>query len=208
MNKPEKIVPAHKKGGRSSTSHSARLGNSTLAKRKFEQARSNLLNVNKWHDLAGPLSAVFQLTDSRGRPVYGPVRKGNYFRIGMPAVPGNPEGKGFDWVVVEKIEEERADDFEWTAIRVRPASSPIKDDMSPTAHFFTSEASSTFCVQRKSNIVTASVFGRNEKPNTGRMKLFARIRNFFIALAAILGMSKTQWKNLVKGIISKTDSRR
>jgi hypothetical protein len=203
MGKPEKIVPAQQKGGRSTTEYTIKLKDSELAKSRYDRARNNLLNVNNWHELAGTLSAEFQITDSNGRPVNGLVREGNYFRIGMPAIPGNPEGKGFDWVRVEKIEEEKNPDFEWTVIRVRPATSPVKNTNPGTAHFFTNEASSSFCVQRKGNRLTASVFGRNEKPNVGTINFFARIRNALIAIAAILGMSKTQWRSLVKGIIEK-----
>ncbi len=203
MEKPEKIVPRQRKGGRSSTNFAVRKRSIEDAKKLYQRGRSNLLDVNKWHDLAGNLSASFQLTDSKGRPVYGLVRKGNYFRIEMPAVPGNPDGKGFDWVKVERIEEEKTDNFEWTAIRVRPAQSPNQQQSSATAHFFTEEASSSFCIQRKLNTVTASVFGRNEKPNVETRSLLSRIRNALIAIAAIFGMSKTQWSGLVKGILEK-----
>ena len=203
MSKPETIVPVQRKGGRSFTSHSIKLHREEEAKKWFTHCRMNLLNVNKWHDLAGPLSAKFQLTDRQGSPVEGPAREGNYFKIEMPAIPGNPEGKGYDWVRVERIEEEKNDNFEWTAIRVRPAQPPVKDNSTATAHFFTHEASSSFCVERRFNRVTASVFGRNEKANVKTGNFFSVIRNAIIALAAIFGMSKSQWKNLMKGIVSK-----
>lgn len=200
---PEKIIPAQRTGGRSSTRHSRKAGNEASAKRLYEHCRQNLLEVNRWHDLAGPLSAIFQLTDENGWPVNGQAREGYYFRIEMPAVPGNPEGKGYDWVRVEQIEEEKSDNLAWTAIRVRPAQPPISDHPTSTAHFFTHEASSSFCIERKYNRITASVFGRNEKPNMEAGKIMARIRNAIIAVAAILGMSKSQWKGLVKGIVEK-----
>jgi len=207
MDKPEKIIPHQRVGGKSSTKYSIRTKTLEDAKRIFLNAKENLINVNRWHSLAGTLSASFQLTDENGNEIEGEVRRGNYFRIGMPAVPGNPEGKGYDWVRVEEVEEQSADEFEWTAIRVRPIESPIPDTPSSTAHFFTSEASSSFCIQRKFNRVTASVFGRNEKPNVSADGFFAKIRNAIIGVAAILGMSKTQWGSLVKGIIENANSR-
>ena len=203
MDKPEEIVPAQRKGGRSSTRYSIKLRDPESARKKYARARENFIDVNRWHDIAGPLSAAFQLTDNMGKIISGPVQTGNYFRIEMPAVPGNPEGRGYDWVKVEAIEEENGENHQWTAIRVRPAKPPINDSAPATAHFFTNEASSSFCIERSGTRVTASVFGRNEKPNTSPPGFFSRIRNMFIAVAAILGMSKTQWKSLVKGIIEK-----
>lgn len=205
MDKPEKIVPPQRKGGKSSTKYTVRTKDLASARRIFEIARKNLLNVNGWHSLAGTISASFQLTNEKGESISGPVTKGNYFRIGMPAVPGNPDGKGYDWVRVEEVEHQQKEEFEWTAIRVRPAESPIPDTPPATAHFFTNDASSSFCVQRKFNRVTASVFGRNEKPNVNAPNLFSRIRNFIIGIAAILGMSKTQWSSLVQGIIKDAE---
>jgi hypothetical protein len=204
MDRPEKIIPPQRQGGKSSTKHTIRTRDLTTAREIFIRARENLMHVNRWHSLAGKLSATFQLTDKYGKPIDGPVKEGNFFKIGMPAVPGNPEGKGYDWVQVEAIEHQNKEEFEWTAIRVRPAESPVPDTPPSTAHFFTSEASSSFCVQRKFNRVTASVFGRNEKLNVRGNNFFAKIRNVVIGIAAILGMSKTQWSSLVKGIIENS----
>ena len=56
-------------------------------------------------------------------------------------------------------------------------------------------------MERRGRIVTASVYGRNEKTNDEHDGIFDIIRNTIVAVTAILGLSKSQWKSLVKGIL-------
>lgn len=195
------VIPAQKKGARSDTHYSVRVSREQAAKQLFENARLNLLNVNSWHTLAGS-GAVFQLVNEKGEEVSGLVEKGHYFRITIPGVPGAQPGNGNEWVRVEKVEEGKLRCHEFTAIRVRPASPPFIIG-TETAHFFSSDATSSFCVARNNNRITASVMGRNEKPNTSARNWLTRLRNIIIALAAMAGFNKSQWKNLVKGVLRK-----
>jgi hypothetical protein len=197
-----KIVPAQHTGAMSVTRYSIKLASKAAAESLFERARRNLLNVNDWHTIAGPHSAVFEIIDERGEKITGDVKKGNYLRINIPAIPGSPAGNGADWVKVERINEQVNLNYQSIAISVRPAPSPI-DNETEVAHFFADEATSTFSIERRDRVVVASVNGRNETPNTETKTIRARIRNFFVAIGAMLGLNKPQWKSLVKGLIKK-----
>jgi hypothetical protein len=201
---PEKTiknVPRQQSGTHTDTSHAVKLKSSEKAVKQFEIAKNRLLDVSNWHRLCDGVSATFQLTDSNGNEVKGLAQKGYFFRINIPA-PGTNAGDGYDWVHIESIEEQHNEvwDEEWISMRVRPAKNPahLKEG---TAHFFKEDATSNFVVKRSGNIVTAAVHGRNEKPNTDNASIGDKIRNVFVALGAMLGFSKTQWKSLVKGLV-------
>lgn len=196
MRSKKTIVPKHRKGSKSVSYYSAKAPDVIAAKKLFEKAKLNLLNVNAWHELAGSVSADFQLINEKGKKIYTPVQKGNYFRINIPPAPG------YDWVRVEAIEEEHQPDYDRTAIRVRPAVPPY-GNYENVVHFFTPDATSSFLVERKARKVTASIYGRNEIPNTKTSSLLKKVRNLIVAMAAIIGFNKPQWKGLVKGIIEK-----
>ncbi|MET0394060.1 MAG: hypothetical protein ABW019_13000 [Chitinophagaceae bacterium] len=192
-------VPVQRKGAGSDTRYSVRLPDGQAAQQLFEKARLNLLNVNSWRALAGS-GAVFRIVNESGEEVNGLVQQGHYLRISIPAIPGNKAGQGSEWVQVEKIEEGKIKYHEFIAIRVRPASPPFAPG-AETAHFFSSESTSSFCVVRNNNRITASVSGRNELPNTQTRNWLTGLRNLIVAAGAMLGLNKPQWKSLVKGII-------
>lgn len=199
MNKP---IPQQHTGAQSDTSHTLKARSEDEAKQLFEKACRNLLNVNKWQQLAGPLSASFELTDAQGKKVYRAAQKGDYFKISLPA-PGNESGHGYDWVQVEKIEKQVAvPGNQQVIMQVRPAQHPA-EQQPESSHFFTSDATSSFCVERKGRSVSAAVHGRNEKPNTHTGGWLNKLRNAIIGFLAMLGMNKPQWKALVKGILEK-----
>jgi hypothetical protein len=195
--KGEELIPPQKDGIQTNTESTAELETEAAAKAFFDTARDRLLSVNRWHEFAGKATADFQLTDPQGNAVNRAPRKGDFFRINIPA-PGNATGDGFDWVRIEDIEE-KAD---MLAIRVRPASNPQNEDPS-IAHFFSGEATSSFMVRREGNKVLAGVYGRNEKPNTETESLKDKIRNAAIATGAIGGFAKLQWKSLVNGLLER-----
>jgi hypothetical protein len=194
-------VPKQKTGAKSDTQYSVRTKNEQAAKQLYQNARLNLLNVNSWHTLTGS-DVVFQLVNENGEEIHGLVEKGNYFRIHIPALPANKNGNGDEWVFVEKVEEGKMKYHEFISIRVRPVKAPVSQSTA-TAHFFSSKATSTFSVIRNSSRVTVSVSGRNEEPNTDTHDLMTSIRNVIVALGAMIGLNKPQWKSLAKGIINK-----
>ena len=195
MDKVAGITPDQLTGSSSDTEHTVTLSSPEETDRLFELATSRLQNVNHWAEYCGDVSASFTIFDSEGQEVDRLVQKGDYFRINIPG-PGSKTGEGYDWVRVEEIAQEK----DLMAIMVRPAPDP-HTPAQDTAHFFKSDATSTFAVKRDGNKVTASVQGRNEKPNHDTEHLIDKVRNVVVAVGAVLGFSNPQWKKLVKGLL-------
>jgi hypothetical protein len=199
QNKP--TVPQQEEGTKKDIDHKVTAADENDARKLFMIARNRLVDVNHWKDFSGAASARFKLTDPGGRELNRTVEKGDLFKIDLPA-PGPAEGKGFDWVKVEAIEEtgNPNGEKESIAIRVRPTASPLTPS-NETAHFFNEKATSSFVLERKGKEVTAAVFGRNEIPNTETSNVIDKVRNAIVGSTAVLGFSNVQWKNLLKGLI-------
>jgi len=195
------LIPAHYKGVKTGASTYAESPTRHDAILLFEEAKKRLLNINKWHELCGEGSAVFQLTDSNGNEINRRPETGDLIRIKLPA-PSNDSGDGYDWVRIEEFENTKdlLKDQDIFGFRVRPVQNPL-DNSADTAHFYKSTATSTFVIVRTSSTVTALERGRNEVANNGTLSLFGKIRNLIISAGAWLGISKLQWGKLVKGII-------
>jgi hypothetical protein len=196
------IIPPQERGMRTGASSQEEASTRHDAILLFQEARRRLLDVNNWDKLCGPGSAVFRLTDATGRELTTVKPEiGHLIRINLPAPPNN-EGGGYDWVRIEEIESHKdmLKDQDIFAMRVRPANSPLNSN-GHTAHFYTAGATSTFLVVRVSTVVKAIEKGRNESANTGGLALLSRIRNVAVSVGAWLGISKSQWGRLVKGII-------
>jgi hypothetical protein len=196
-----KIVPEQQTGKETNTEHVISFENREESRRNFLAAIHRLLNVNQWEELCGIGSANFQLTDKNGHEVTRFASEGDHFKIDIPG-PGSVEGKGYDWVRIEKIEEfiDCEKDIESIAMRVRPATNPSTPG-NETAHFFNEAATSSFIVKREGTLLKACVYGRNEKPNTTINNLADKTRNAVVAVTALAGISSVQWKNLSKGLI-------
>lgn len=201
----QSIIPEQKKGAKSDSCHQVIASSEKDARRWFQRARVNLLNVNNWHWLIGNRAAMFQLVNENGEEIHEYVEKGNYIRIRVAGIPHSEAGDGDEWVYVEKIEEGRLKYHEFVAIRVRPTVPPFVDK-NETAHFFSEDATSSFAVIRNKIKITASVSGRNEMPNTDTKNPFRWLRNIIVALGAMLGFNKPVWKRLAKGLIEKNNS--
>jgi hypothetical protein len=201
MTQPEETIPEHTGGVDVNVEDAVELGSETEAKDFFTLVKSRLVNVNHWKDRAGALSASFQLTDERGQDIDAFPRKGNYFRINIPA-PGIVSGEGYDWVLIEEVKEEEEGNRQYVAIRVRPASSPL-NTQEDVAHFYTDEATSNFIVKREGTKVTAGVYGRNEKPNIKTDTVIDKVRNAIVGTGAVSAFSKIQWKALVSGLLER-----
>jgi hypothetical protein len=197
----EKGIPKQQKGNQLDTEYRVEANSADQASQLFQKAAGRLLDVNRWDKLSGPLSATFRLTDHEGKEISRPPHSGDYFKINIPA-PGPSSGEGYDWVRIEAVEDKRdaSADHESITMRVRPAPSPENNDTS-TAHFFKDDATSSFVVERRGNMVTAEVHGRNEVPNTTAEKAVDKMRNALVGLGAIAGFSAPQWKSLVKGLV-------
>ena len=191
-------VPPQKVGAKSDIKYCMRTASDKEGFLLYQQARKNLLNINRWRMLAGQLSADFCLTDPFGKLVQRLPLQGDYIRIHLPASSNDK----FDWVRIEAIEEQKLNEnTNSIMIRVRPSDPPREKE--ETEHFFSKEATSSFLVERTGGKVEASVKGRNELPNVEIHGLANKIRNFFIGLGAMIGLNYPQWKALVKGILTK-----
>ncbi|MES2702366.1 MAG: hypothetical protein V4649_06995 [Bacteroidota bacterium] len=194
------LVPKQKEGIEKNFAHTVTARTVADAEDWFVDAKNRLLDINHWKQSSEHLSAEFRLTDSHGKPVSRHAHKGDYIRIDLPG-PGPVTGDGFDWVLVEAIEyDDYPDEHRETfAIRVRPADNPTvkKND---TAHFFSSDATSTFVIERKGKQISALYHGRNEVPNMD-VNMIDKARNAAVALGAWLGMSDVQWTGLIKGLL-------
>lgn len=195
-------IPKQKKGARSDIYYSSKFKSTNDAAAFFKIAKKRLLNVSDWDKICGKGSAIFNLTDNKGNILNRLASKGDYLRIDIPG-PGLKTGNGYDWVRIEAIENTNLSkiDYECISLRVKPAKNPTTnaDDI---AHFFKHAASSTFLVIRDQNFVRAEIHGRNELPNIHQSKKTDILRNVFIALGAVLGFSKFQWKRLAMGLVS------
>jgi hypothetical protein len=158
-----------------------------------------LLAVNDWGERAGALSADFRLADEQGKGVNRLVRTGDHFRVDIPG-PGSKAGDGYDWVIVEDIKEVNENKTDSTAIRVRPASNP-KTDNENIAHFYSEDTTSTFVITRENNKVTASIYDRNVKANTGTTEGIDKVRNAATGLGAKHAFSKLQWQALAEALV-------
>lgn len=199
----EKIIPKQKEGSKTGATATAELTDKKEATELFKVAKSRLLDINTWDKLCGVASATFELTDKAGNKISGTPEVGNLIRIDLPG-PGTISGEGYDWVRIEAIEDNSDSEAEEEAFafRVRPVKNPVSDDDAP-AHFYTDDATSSFIIERRGTIITASEKGRNEKPNTDTAKIVDKVRNAVVATGAKNGLAYPQWKTLMEGLLKK-----
>jgi hypothetical protein len=195
------MIPGIENGVNKHFEQSIMLDSIDDAEDMFVIAKERLLHVNKWHQVAGGISAVFTLTDKQGNELHRHAHKGDYVRIKIPG-PGNSTGGGYDWVRIESI---RYDDYPDTSVEqlwleLRPTSSPLSND-DTTAHFFDGSASSIFIIERAHARLVASYYGVNEKANTETGSISEDVRNVIVSTTAIAGGSAMQWNALLKGFI-------
>lgn len=195
------IIPSQESGVSIEAESAAELETIEAAKTLFQKARDRLLRANDWHKLAGAISAEFHLTDKDGNEVSGEVQEGYYLRIDIPG-PGSPAGEGYDWVIIEAVENTSTPEIDSVGVRVRPARSPLNTDKN-VAHFYSEESTSNFTVTREGKKVTAAIYDRNTKTNTDNSELTGKIRDAVVGATGITGYSKLQWKKLADGLIQQ-----
>lgn len=200
------ITPTQHTGKAVDASSTKQLSSIEDAKIFFVTVREKLRAVGQWSAIAGKLMASFQLADSDGREVTdrAPI-EGDYLKIDIPG-PGNAESDGFDWVRVEAIEWNEDDDSEEFSFRVRPALNPVKGT-GETAHFYSSDATSSFVVRRTGTVVTVEVHDRNTKTNEDSTNPVDMLRNKVAGIVGLMAFSKIQWQSLTDGLITGSSSR-
>jgi hypothetical protein len=201
----KKIVPSQEEGKAITAESVITFSDDRKAKIFFETVKERLQQVDRWHEIAGGLSAHFQLMDENGKEVSRPPQAGDYFRIDIPG-PGSVTGEGYDWVRVEETINEVLPNSERYGFRVRPARNPANDE-EDIAHFFSAASTSTFIVYREGEKITAAVFDRNIQPNQNADTLIDKIRDLMAGSAGMLIFSKLQWKNLTEGLLQTGDKK-
>jgi hypothetical protein len=197
----ENIIPKQTIGTKTGATSSVRASSVEAAKTLFYEAKQRLYDINNWQNLCEGKGAAFQLVDKHGNALPQTTPEvGNLIKIKLPA-PSNEKGDGYDWVRIEEFENttDLINDEEIVGFRVRPVSNPA-DHSEESAHFYTSDATSSFLVVRRASTVYAMERGRNEQPNPVG-GFWNRIRNIIVALGAMMGLAVPQWKMLVNGIL-------
>jgi hypothetical protein len=199
----ESLLPPQVKGKSTMTMAQVTAGKEADARFIFERATKRLLDVNEWTDHCGALSAGFQLTDDEGEPLKGRAAVGDYIRIDIPG-PATDEGRGYDWVRIEKIEQPPPSPSGGISLlQVRPCANPQTKDTAVIAHFLEDSATSNFVIDWADRRVSATVYGRNEVPNTAHPGTADKVRNAVVGTLGAIGLSKIQWKALVEGLLEK-----
>jgi hypothetical protein len=200
-NPNSRTIPAQQEGTQADIVEIIKASDPQEAKLLFLKARERLFDIAHWASISEGISASFVLTDKKGESKDGFPETGDYVRIDIPG-PGSSAGEGYDWVRIEMVEDKRAaeTDQEWSTIKVRPSENPAKKK--EVAHFFESGATSSFIVKREDTILSAEIYGRNEKPNKESKKITDKIRNAVTGTLAAAGLAKIQWQKLAKGLLN------
>lgn len=194
-------VPSQQTGTEMNAVEKIELASEAEAVYFFNTVKERLLDVNRWAEIAGGGMSDFFLTDETGNLVQRKASGGDHIRIDIPG-PGSKTGGGYDWVTIEGIKLEMLDDAEVLSMTARPSVNPLTGS-EDTAHFLTDKATSTFQVKRIGRTIYAEEHGRNEVPNTDTGIPLDNIRNTFVGWGAKVGFSYSQWKALVKGLLSR-----
>lgn len=163
----------------------------TEAAEFFGKVRKNLLDLEIWSEKS--TLSNYESFDENGNVTATKIlAAGRFIRIEVKA-----SGK-YDWVKVLEIHD-ADDEF---IITVQPAYDPTADpsEREVTSHFFTSEATNNFCLQRTGKSVALYVIGLNEKTNVKETDgAIDAIRNVTTAnLGYYLGIQKTMWTEFCK----------
>ena len=198
------LIPPQHTGKEIEAEASVALAADAEATNLYQTAKQRLLQVNQWHQVAGLLSATFQLTDESGTAINKEAQQGNYIRVDVPG-PGSKAGDGYDWGLIEEWKEVAFENIQSIGFRVRPAANPTKAS-AQIAHFYDKEATSNFIITREGSTITASIIDRNIKPNEDAQSLADKIRHTVAGMAALGAFSKIQWQQLAEGLV-KTETK-
>jgi hypothetical protein len=132
--------------------------------------------------------SAFKLFDHAGRGVQWPAREGDYIRIDIPG-PGPTAGEGYDWVVIEILDEDELRQV--TSMKVRPSAHPPGDD-EQVAHFLKNSSTNTLQVKLNDLNVRAEQHGRNEEANNETGIVLDNLRNTMVGWGSKLGFSYPQ----------------
>ena len=156
------------------------------ANKAFSRFHERLLHVEGWNAHSEILT--FELFNRVGDAAGGKiVAVGDFIRTTLPG-----SGKD-DWVKIVELDESPDE----IVLIVQPSHDPTDaDNDKATSHFFTSDSTNNFCLQKANSTVNFYVIGLNEQTNTTETGgVLETVRNYATAnLGCLLGVQKTQWK--------------
>lgn len=186
----------------------------TIARKRFDteyQAanrylilRERLMDINRWGDFANKLKAIFCLTDFNGVSInFRKPEAGNLIRMQLSGPP-NIDGSGYNWVRIEQIENAIDDlnKIEWMKLKVRPLENPFDKKEEHLASLYQIDSSSTFVIIRDNLTVWIFELGSHKIINSKLKFAIKNAHNTLVAFAAFAGVSTSQWKLLVSGIMN------
>ncbi|MCY0969213.1 hypothetical protein [Chryseobacterium wangxinyae] len=203
MLKPKEIpnVPVQEKGSFHDTESVKFFDHQDLARTNYQILKDRFLSVNYWDYYSKSKGAEFKLHTKEGILKKRLPEIGDFIRIDIPG-PGNFEARGYDWVEITDLYSEEfinGETLESYVMVCRPSGVPGKDD-THTAHFYGSDATSTFIISRGEDFIKFGVYGRNESPNLDA-NIADKARNLMIALGGMVGLSKIQWQILTDSLV-------
>jgi hypothetical protein len=169
----------------------------------FTRAVNNLLTINKWHELTGK-GVVFQLVNRDGLEIYTAPQKFDFIRIGLPGNSSSGEENHYEWVQIERIDYYKTSLMEAVVVRAKPAVPP-QSQSKPLNRYFSPDSTNNFSVERLGKRVTASVHVIDENIASRSWFRNSRFKKGIGILVSFLGLKKSQWKKLVKGIVKRVD---
>lgn len=196
MNEIERSIPAQQHGIKKEFSSARRFVTLADAQLCYATAVSRLLNINHWHELTA-MPSTFRIMSKNGKQQRRRVKLNDMVCIGIPG-PENADGAGYDWVRVENLKFLTGRRREQCLLTLRPTPMPGTEQ---TAHFFSSDATSSFLITRSGNVVTSDYYGRNELPNTDTSGIKETVRNIAVATGAIMGFSAAIWGPLTASFL-------
>ncbi|AHM59509.1 hypothetical protein D770_06230 [Flammeovirgaceae bacterium 311] len=164
----------------------------------FQLSKEKLFHVNNWSRLPGVASG-FKVHHASGEvKESGIPQVGDFLFIDLPGP--SPD----TWVEVIDVNE----GADWAEFTVRPSHDP-KDTGKPerkVEHFFADEATSTFRVERKGNIISACEIGMKEGINNRGKEAGGReIVNTLIAVGGWILFQEIQWRKLTEYLVHKIE---
>lgn len=197
------VLPGQYTGKAIEVQSSVEMTDEQNARNFYKTVKERLLGVNHWHELAGVISAKFQLIDAEGSEVERSPQIGDYFKIDIPG-PGSKDGDGYDWACIEALNEVTDGDDQSIGLRVRPCPNPLGDSQN-VAHFYSEESTCNFIIKREGKSIHARIIDRNVKPNDVASSLMDKLRDSAVGIGALIKFSELQWKNLVEGFMKPDD---
>ena len=153
----------------------------------FEKLKQKLLQIKDWNDKSGISS--YKLFDENGNQTHrARAAIGDFIRLAL-----HGSGK-YDWVKIIDI----YDAPDEIVLTVKPCFDPTEKevDKAVTSHFFTSDATNNFCIEKRKAEINFCVIGLSEKTNTSETDgMIETIRNAAVAnVGSYFGIQKAEWK--------------